>query len=90
MLVLYYLKNNLPYNRIGFTVSKKMGKAVVRNKIKRRIKESYRLNEHKFKIGYDFVIVSRARAAIASYLDIEKSLLKLFSKAGLFIKWKQF
>lgn len=87
LLVLYVFKNNRRkvenINRVGIVVSKKVGKSTVRNRVKRLIKENYRLNSDKFKGVYDFVIVARGKAADKSYKEIEKSLLKLFKKAGL-------
>ncbi len=75
-LVMYCLKNKRQFNRLGLTVSIKLGKAVKRNRIKRLIKEAYRLNEYKLKTGYDIIIVARSRALSAAYTDIENSLLK--------------
>ena len=70
-------------NRLGITVGTKIGKAVVRNKIRRRIKEIYRLNEGKLKSGYDIVIVARVRSRDAEYLELEKDILKLCAKLGI-------
>ncbi len=75
-LVIYCLKNKRRYNRLGLTVSVKLGKAVKRNRIKRLFKEAYRLNENKLKTGYDIILVARSRALHAAYSDIENSLLK--------------
>lgn len=84
-LVLYIYKNNRhrDINKIGISVSKKVGKSVVRSKVKRLISESYRLNKDKFLIGYDFVIIARTSSDKKSYHEIEKSLISLFKKAGL-------
>ncbi|OON98026.1 MAG: ribonuclease P protein component [Epulopiscium sp. Nele67-Bin005] len=77
-LVLYKLPNNLPYNRLGVSVSKKVGNSVVRSRVTRLIKESYRLNEHEgMAIGFDIIIIARTIANEASYHDIENSLIKL-------------
>lgn len=84
-LVVYYAPNKLLGNRIGITVSKKVGNAVVRNKIRRRIRESYLINENSFKRGYDIIIVARVRAATVNFQDIRNSLLKNSKKAGLVI-----
>ena len=88
-LVLYVYKNNKniseDINRIGISVSKKVGNSVVRSRVKRLIGESYRLNEVNIKKGHDFVIVARTFAKGKSYHEIENSLINLFKKAGLYI-----
>ena len=61
-LVLYARRNRSQCNRVGITVSKKLGKAHVRNRTRRRIREVYRLNEEKFLPGWDIVVVARSRA----------------------------
>ena len=78
--VLYYRRNKLDYSRIGYSVSKKVGNAVVRNRIKRLLKETYRLNFDDFKIGYDFVFIARVRAKDIEYIEVEKSMKKLFGR----------
>ena len=82
-LVLYVKKNNLQYNRIGISVSKKVGKSVIRSRVKRLIRESYRLRNHDFKVGYDFVIIARVVSNGQSYKVIDHALLDLYKKAGL-------
>ena len=76
-LVLYTMDNSLPESRIGISVSKKTGNSVVRHRIKRRLKEIYRLNESLFCSGKDFVVIARPNAAEADYHELEQSLLKL-------------
>lgn len=85
-LVMFYMKNNLGFNRVGFSVSKKLGKAVVRNKIKRRMKESYRLNSNRFKGGYDVVFLARIQAKSIDFAKIESAVLHLGKLAGLIKK----
>lgn len=75
-LVLYCRKNRLGKNRLGLTVSAKLGKAVQRNRVKRLLREAYRLHEDAFATGVDLVLVARTRAVGASYSEIEKSLLR--------------
>lgn len=82
-LVLYARKNRTAANRVGITVSKKLGKAVVRNRVRRRIREVYRLNEDRFTPGWDIVIVARSRAVEVSFQKLTDSLLSLADKAGL-------
>ena len=74
-LVLYCRKNNLGYNRLGLTVSAKLAGAVQRNRVKRLLREAYRLHEDAFATGVDLVLVARGRVVGATYWEIEKSLL---------------
>ena len=82
-LVLYARKNRTGGNRVGITVSKKLGKANIRNRIRRRLREAYRLNEDKFQPGWDIVVVARGRALDAKFEDICKNYLSLARKAGI-------
>ena len=82
-LVFYVLENNSSKNRIGVSVSKKVGNSVVRHRLKRLIKESYRCNEFKFKDGYDIVFIARKGAVDQSYKTIEHSLIHLASQMGV-------
>ena len=82
-LVLYARKNRTQTNRVGITVSKKLGKAVVRNRVRRRLREIYRLNEEKFLPGWDIVIVARSRAVEVSFQKLNESLLSLAERAEL-------
>lgn len=82
-LVLYCRPNGSQENFLGLTVSAKLGHAVVRNKLRRRLRECYRLHESEFRRGYHMVIVARSRAVKASYAELEKSLLKLAAKQSL-------
>lgn len=82
-LVLYYRKNVEEQNYLGITVSGKVGNAVLRNKLRRRIREIYRTNEERFLSGYTIVVVARVRASCASYEDLRRSFLKLAKKANI-------
>ena len=82
-LVLYARKNRTATNRVGITVSKKLGKANVRNRIRRRLREVYRLNEEKFLPGYDIVVVARTKAIDAPFSQLTKAYLALAQKAGI-------
>jgi len=78
-LVMYVLDNNSEKNRIGISVSKKVGNSVIRHRITRLIRESYRLQEDVFNNGLDIVIIARATARNKKYKDIESALLHLGS-----------
>ena len=82
-LVLYARKNRTPGNRVGLTVGKKIGHAVVRNRVRRRLREVYRLNEARFLPGYDIVVVARSRCIDASFPQLTKAYLALADKAGI-------
>ena len=74
-LVMYKVENGLNRNRLGISVSKKVGNSVVRHRVTRLIRESYRLNQDKFSVGFDIVVVARASAKDKQYRDIESALL---------------
>ena len=82
-LVLYARKNRTGTNRVGITVSKKLGHAVVRNRVRRRLREVYRLHESRFQPGWDIVVVARSRCISASFQDIDNAYLTLANKAGI-------
>lgn len=82
-LVLYCRRNGQSCNRVGLTVSKKLGNAVVRNKLRRRLREIYRLHEAEFRCGFDIVFVARSGANDASYQQLERAYLALARKGGL-------
>ena len=86
LLVLYARKNRLHSNRVGITVSKKLGKAHIRNRTRRRIREVYRLNEEKFQPGWDIVVVARTTAVDAPFEKLVRSYLNLARKAGILIE----
>ena len=76
-LVMYVKENGLEINRIGISVSKKVGNSVVRHHVTRLIRESYRLHENIFNSGLDIVIVARSNAASVGFNEIENALLHL-------------
>ena len=83
MLVLYARKNRLERNRVGITVSKKLGGAVVRNRARRRLREAYRLHEAAFSPGWDIVVVARSRCIDAPFDKLSGQYLSLAEKAGI-------
>ena len=82
-MVLYARRNRTDTNRVGIPVGKKLGKAHIRNRARRRLREVYRLNEEKFTPGWDIVIVARSKSVEAEFAKLTKSFLTLAKKAGL-------
>ena len=82
-LVLYARPNKTSQNRVGITVSKKLGGAVVRNRTRRRLREVYRLNEALFQPGWDIVVVARSKSVDAPFSSLTKAYLSLAEKAGI-------
>lgn len=82
-LVLYCRRNGSEGNRIGYTVSAKLGKAVVRNRVRRRLREVYRLHEEQFSPGWDIVVVARSRCVAADFGKLTEAYLSLAEKAGI-------
>ena len=76
-LVMYVRKNGTEYNRLGISVSKKVGNSVVRHHLTRLIREVYRLHEDTFNNGLDVVVIARVSAKDISYHQVESSLLHL-------------
>lgn len=86
-VAVYARKNRLKaVSRLGITCSVKLGGAVQRNRMRRRIREAYRLHESQFSPGYDIVVVARSRALTCPFASLEKDLLALFAKLGLMAK----
>jgi len=82
-LVLYARKNRTDSNRVGITVSKKLGKAHIRNRVRRRLREVYRLHEDAFQPGWDIVVVARSKAIHADFTSLTDAYLSLAKKAGI-------
>lgn len=82
-MVLYCRRNNRGRNRLGITVSVKVGKAVQRNRARRRLREVYRLNGESLRQGWDVVLVARGRTLTASWKELNETFLRLSRKTGL-------
>lgn len=76
-LVMYVTENQMEKNRLGISVSKKVGNSIIRHRLTRLIRESYRLQEDKFKCGSDIVVIARDGAKEKKYADIESALIHL-------------
>lgn len=85
-LVMYAVENGLGSNRIGISVSKKVGNSVVRHRVTRLIRESYRLNQAAFHTGYDIVVVARAGAKGKGYSDIDSAVMHLIKLHRIVIR----
>ena len=83
---IYCRKTGRPESRLGITTGVKLGHAVKRNFVRRRIRELYRTNESKFVPGYDIVVVARTRAIFGRYSELEHSFLQLMKKLGLTLR----
>ena len=83
LLVLYVKENGLNVNRLGISVSKKVGNSVVRHRLKRLIKEAYRIHEEEFHIGFDMVFIARTNAKDCTYQMIESTICRLMKKHGV-------
>ena len=82
-LVMYVVENHSDKNRLGISVSKKVGNSVVRHRVTRLIRESYRLHENIFNSGLDIVVIARNSAAEVSYHEIESAMLHLGKLHGI-------
>ena len=82
-LALYCRKNRLGVSRLGLTTGVKLGGAVQRNRVRRRLREIYRTNEQRLAPGWDVVVVARKRAVFASYAELERGFLHAAGKLGL-------
>ena len=88
-IVVYAFPNRRKENRLGITVSTKVGKAVIRNKVRRRLKEIYRLQEAKILPGFDIVIVAKVKASGADYNSLHRDFLRLGEKLAILSKTTQ-
>lgn len=82
-LVIYYRRTGRDFNQLGITVSTKIGKAVQRNLIRRRLREIYRLNEERLSVGLDIIVVARVKSRYVSYLQLERDFMNACGRLGL-------
>ena len=87
-LVMYIMENDQNKNRLGISVSKKVGNSVVRHHITRLVRESYRLHEEIFNSGLDIVVIARNSAASVTYQEVESAMLHLGKLHGIISKEK--
>lgn len=82
LLLLFAAENNRASARFAIAVSRRVGNAVVRNRIRRRIREAIRQHLDNVQPGWDFLFVARGRAAVASYQELEEAVAELLNRAG--------
>lgn len=83
-LTLYVKKNGLNNSRVGITITKKIGNSVVRNQIRRRIKEIYRLNFFRLKDGYDIVFIPKKNVVDLSFAQLESAVIHILKISNMF------
>lgn len=82
-IILYAMKNNLNETRVGFTISKKIGNSVIRNKTKRRMREAYLRSIPDLKTGYDLIFIPKKHIVDISFEELEKSIRHILKISGL-------
>lgn len=88
-LVLYCQRNRQGKTRLGVTVSTKLGKAVVRNRVRRRLRELWRLHLPMMESGWDVILVARGRAVRAPYQKLEKEYRRVLKEASLWLEERE-
>lgn len=89
-ITLFTAKNNKDYPRFGITTTKKVGNAVNRNFVRRRLKHLLRENSHKIKSGYDYVFVAKKDACESDFNDFRNSFFSVLKRQKKMIKWVKF
>jgi ribonuclease P protein component len=87
LIVLCALPNNLELSRFGFAVSRRVGKAVVRNRVRRRMREAVRLRRAAIAAGWDMVFIARSTIAYATFAEISRAVERLLRRANLCKPW---
>jgi ribonuclease P protein component len=82
-IVMYIRKNDIAYNRLGISVSKKVGNSVIRHRIIRLVREAYRLNNYQIKQGYDLIVVGRVQSKDSDYHVMERAFLNLIKRLNM-------
>lgn len=88
-IVLFYKKNGLPYNRIAFLASKKVGNSVERNRARRLIRENYRFLKDDIRTGYDIIFIARNTINGRKFSDIKKSMVGALLKSKLLKRYEK-
>lgn len=82
-LILYVTKNDYGYNRVGYSITKKVGNSVVRNSIRRKLKEIYRLNVQNLNSGYDLIFIPKKNTVDITYQELESAMLHILKISGM-------
>ena len=83
LIAVYCRRGRKGQSQLGITVGTKVGKAVIRNKVRRRLREIYRLHEPTISRGFDIVVVARVKSRYATYAQLEADFIRLMDKLGL-------
>ena len=87
-LILIYVKSKSNSLKVGFSVSKKIGNSVVRNKVKRRLREAFRTRLQNIQVGYNYIVIARQGIVENSYKEIANSLEYVLKKSGKYLESK--
>jgi ribonuclease P protein component len=85
LYVMYVLPNDLGHNRLGVSVSKKVGNSIIRHRIVRLMREAFRLHATDMKTGYDIVVIARTKDAAKGYSESEAAFVNLAKRHGIII-----